>query len=70
MADMKMNFPTYSGVSQAYDYLRANNIHAQIIRTPAKINRSCGYSLRVNDADSAAARRMMSAYGINNNIFY
>lgn len=59
MADIKLNFNTYSEAARAYDRLRAENINARIVRTPASLNRSCGYSVKVNAADSQAADRIV-----------
>lgn len=59
MADIRLNFNTYSEAARAYDRLRAENINARIVRTPASLNRSCGYSVKVNAADSQTAGRII-----------
>lgn len=60
MADMNINFSTYSEAARAYDILKTQNINARIVRTPASLKRSCGYSLKISEADYSAAGRIIS----------
>lgn len=60
MADMKINFSTYSEAARAYDILKSQNINARIVRTPASLKHSCGYSLKISEADYGTAGRIIS----------